>query len=54
MSLKDYSLARERVLHWYIESKGATPIQAFGPDERKLLESRKADIAKFSNALQGA
>jgi len=54
MSLKDYSLARERVLHWYIESKGATPIQAFGPDERKLLESRKADIVKFSNALQGA
>ena len=53
MSLKDYSLARERVLHWYIESKGATPIQAFGSDERKLLESRKADIAKFSNALQG-
>jgi len=54
MSLKDYSLARERVLHWYLESKGATPIQAFGSDERKLLESRKADIVKFSNALQGA
>jgi hypothetical protein len=54
MSIKDYSLARERVLHWYIESKGATPIQAFGSDERKLLESRKADIVKFSNALQGA
>jgi hypothetical protein len=54
MTVKDYSLARERVLHWYIESKGATPIQAFGSDERKLLESRKADIVKFSNALQGA
>jgi hypothetical protein len=54
MTIKDYSLARERVLHWYMESKGATPIQAFGSDERKLLESRKADIVKFSSALQGA
>lgn len=53
LSIKEYSLGRERVLHWYMESRGATPIQAFGGDERKLLESRKADIAKFSNALQG-
>ena len=51
MSLREYSLARERVLHWSIEAHGGSPIQVFGGDERKLLESRRSDIDKYRKAL---
>jgi len=54
MTIREYSMARERVLHWWIEFKGGTPIQAFGGDERKLLEGRRSDIAKVKRALEGA
>jgi hypothetical protein len=52
MPVKEYSLGRERVMHWHLESRGGKPIQAFGIDERKLLESRRADIETFKKALQ--
>lgn len=51
MDHRAFALARERVLHWYRETHGGSPIQAFGADERKLLESRKADIEKFKKLL---
>jgi hypothetical protein len=51
MDHRAFALARERVMHWYRETHGGSPIQAFGGDERKLLESRKADIEKFKNLL---
>lgn len=51
MDHRAFALARERLLHWYSETHGGSPIQAFGKDERKLLESRKADIEKFKNLL---
>ena len=51
MDNRGFGLARERVLHWYRETHGGTPIQAFGDGERKLLEARKTDIEKFKNLL---
>jgi hypothetical protein len=51
MSPKDYSVARERVLHWSIEARGGRAIQGFGSDERKLLEARQSDIEKYRRAL---
>jgi hypothetical protein len=51
MDHRAFALARERVLHWYHETHGGSAIQSFGNDERKLLESRKADIEKFKNLL---
>jgi hypothetical protein len=50
---KSYGMARERVMHWYMEKRGATPIQHFGGDERKLLEGKRDAIMGFSRALQG-
>jgi hypothetical protein len=51
MSMKDYSLARERVLHYSIEAHGGSPIQRFGDNERKLLDSRRSDIDKYRKVL---
>ena len=51
MDHRAFALARERVMHWYRETHGGSPIQSFGNDERKLLESRKSDIEKFKNLL---
>jgi hypothetical protein len=51
MDHRAFALARERVMHWYLETHGSSPIQMFGADERKLLESRKSDIEKFKNLL---
>lgn len=51
MDNRAFALARERVLHWYHETHGGSPVQSFGKDERKLLESRKADIEKFKKLL---
>ncbi|HEY4304025.1 MAG TPA: hypothetical protein VGM82_06140 [Gemmatimonadaceae bacterium] len=51
MDRRAFALARERVLHWYRETHGGSPIQAFGNDERKLLESRTTDIEKFNTLL---
>jgi len=51
MDHRAFALARERVMHWYRETHGGSPIQAFGGDERKLLESRKSDIEKFKKLL---
>jgi hypothetical protein len=51
MTSREFALARERLLHWYRETHGGSPVQAFGKDERKLLESRKADIEKFDKFL---
>lgn len=51
MSFKDYSLARERVLHWYLETYKSWKVQRFGDNERKLMESRRSDIQKYSGAL---
>lgn len=48
-----YGMARERVLHWYLEKRGSSPIQHFGGDEKKLMESKRDAIMKFSRALQG-
>jgi hypothetical protein len=53
LSSKEYALARERVMHWYMEARGASPIQHFGGDERKLMESKRQTIERFSRALQG-
>jgi len=51
MDHRAFALARERVMHWYLETHGSSPIQMFGADERKLLESRKSDIEKFKHLL---
>jgi hypothetical protein len=51
MDNRAFALARERVMHWYIETHGGSPIQLFGSDERKVLESHKTDIEKFKNLL---
>lgn len=51
MDHRAFALARERVMHWYRETHGGSPIQAFGGDERKLFESRKSDIEKFKSLL---
>jgi len=51
MDHRAFALARERVMHWYLETHGGSPVQMFGGDERKLLESRKADIEKFKKRL---
>src|SRR3954469_4226525 len=51
MDHRAFPLARERVMHWYLETHGGSPIQMFGGDERRLLESRKADIEKFKKLL---
>jgi hypothetical protein len=51
MDHRAFALARERLTHWYRETHGGSPIQSFGGDERKLFESRKADIEKFKNFL---
>lgn len=51
MDHRAFALARERVTHWYRETHGGSAIQSFGGDERKLFESRKADIEKFKNLL---
>jgi hypothetical protein len=51
MDHRAFALARERVMHWYRETHGGSPIQAFGGDERKLLESRKTDIEQFKKLL---
>lgn len=51
MDHRAFALARERVLHWYRETHGSSPIQKFGDDERKLLESHKSDIEKFKKSL---
>lgn len=51
MDSRAFALARERVMHWYLETHGGSPIQAFGDDERKLLEARKADIEQLKNLL---
>ena len=48
-----YAMARERVMHWYMEKRGASPIQHFGAEERKLLEAKRDAIMSFSRALQG-
>jgi hypothetical protein len=48
-----YAMARERVMHWYMERRGASPIQHFGADERKLMEGKRDAIMNFSRALQG-
>ena len=53
LSSKEYALARERVMHWYMEARGASPIQNFGGDERKLMEGKRPTIEKLSRALQG-
>jgi hypothetical protein len=39
-------------VNWYQEARGGTPVQVFGGDERKLLESRRSEIEKYKNALQ--
>jgi len=52
MAPKEYALARERLVNWYHETHGGSAIQAFGSDERKLLESRKGDIERYKKALQ--
>ena len=51
MEPRAFALAQERVLHWYHETHGGSPIQSFGNDERKLLESRKTDIEKYKEVL---
>lgn len=52
MSRQAYSLARERVLNWYQETHGGPPVQVLGSDERRLMESHRADIEKFKNGLR--
>src|SRR6185369_16352671 len=52
MSFREYSQRRERVLNWWIEARGGSPIQAFGGDERKLLDSDRGDIEKCKKVLQ--
>jgi hypothetical protein len=51
MEPRAFALAQERVLHWYRETHGGPQVQSFGNDERKLLESRKADIEKYKQVL---
>ena len=51
LSARDYAMARERVLHYSLEIRGASPIQRFGDGERKLLDSRRSDIEKYRKAL---
>lgn len=51
MGIKEYSMARERVLHWYLEVRHGRKYQQFGPNERKLMEGRRGDIDKYSGAL---
>lgn len=53
MSSKAYAQARERVMHWYMEARGGSPIQHFGGDERKLMEAKRPTIEKLSRSLQG-
>jgi hypothetical protein len=52
MQADRFGLARERVLNWYRgEAKGGRPIQRFGDRERKLFESRRAELEQVVKAL---
>jgi hypothetical protein len=53
MSKENYGLARERIINWLQEKNGGKAVQVFTDEERKAMESRNADIQKYSRQLRG-